>query len=60
MENVQVVKNINITIDKYVLHSSFYVVNINDVDIVLGYPWMDSVGTVNINVKKLFFEYLVQ
>ena len=23
-------------------------------DIVLGYPWMDSVGIVNINVQKNF------
>jgi hypothetical protein len=28
----------------------------DDVDIVLGYPWMDSVGTVNINVKETFLK----
>jgi hypothetical protein len=32
----------------------------DDVDIVLGYPWMDLVGTVNINVQKNFFKSLVQ
>jgi hypothetical protein len=26
----------------------------DDVDNVLGYPWMDSVGIVNINVQKKF------
>jgi len=26
----------------------------DDVDIVLGYPWMYLVGIININVKKTF------
>jgi hypothetical protein len=42
--------------DKYVLHSYFYAIDMDDVDIVLGYPWMDSVGTININVKKKFLK----
>ena len=25
-------------------------------DIVLGYPWMDLVGTININVQKKFIK----
>ena len=25
-------------------------------DVVLGYPWMESVGTVNINVQKKFMK----
>jgi hypothetical protein len=28
----------------------------DDVDIILGYPWMDLVGTVNINVQKKFLK----
>jgi hypothetical protein len=28
----------------------------DDVDIFLGYPWMDSIGTINISVKKTFFK----
>ena len=27
-----------------------------DVDIILGYPWMDSIGTININVQKKFLK----
>ena len=40
--------------DKYVFHSNFCAIDMDDVDIVLGYPWMDSIGTVNINVQKKF------
>ena len=28
----------------------------DDVDVVLGYPWMDSIGTVNINLQKKFLK----
>jgi hypothetical protein len=54
--NVQIFKYLNITMDNYVLHSDFYAIDMGDVDIVLGYPWMDSVGTVNINVQKKFLK----
>ena len=50
-ENVQVFKELKVTMDKYVLHSNFYAV---DKDVVLGYPWMDSIGIANINVQKKF------
>jgi hypothetical protein len=40
--------------DKYVLHFDFNVIDMNDVDIILGYTWMESSGTVNINLKKKF------
>jgi hypothetical protein len=28
----------------------------NDVDAILGYPWMESVGTINVNVQKKFIK----
>jgi hypothetical protein len=28
----------------------------DEVDIVLGYPWIESVGTININVQKNFLK----
>ena len=28
----------------------------DDVDVVLGYPWMDSIGIVNINLQKKFLK----
>jgi hypothetical protein len=40
--------------DKYVLHSYFYAIDMNEVEIVLGYPWMATIGTININVEKKF------
>jgi hypothetical protein len=55
-ENVQIFKYLNISMDKYVFHYDFHVINMDDVDIVLGYPWMDSVGTININLQKKFLK----
>jgi hypothetical protein len=40
--------------DTYVLHSNFYAMDMDEVDIVLGYPWIESMGTININVKNKF------
>jgi hypothetical protein len=42
--------------DKYVLHSNFYAMDMDEVDIVLGYPWIESVSTLNINVQKKFLK----
>jgi len=42
--------------DKYVLYSYFYAINMDDVDVVLGYPWMESIGTFNNNVQSKFLE----
>jgi hypothetical protein len=42
--------------DKYVLHSYFHATYMDDLDIVLGYPWIESVGTININVQKKFLK----
>jgi hypothetical protein len=55
-ENVQIFKYLKITMDKYVLHSYFYAMDMDEVDIVLGYPWIESVGTININVQKKFLK----
>jgi hypothetical protein len=38
--------------DKCVLHYDFHVIDMDDVDIILGYPWMESNGTININVQR--------
>jgi len=40
--------------DNYVLNLDFYALDMDDVDIVLGYPLMDSIGIVNINVLNKF------
>ena len=51
-EQVQVYKDLKISMDMYVLHSYFYASYMANVDVVLGYPWMESVGTININVQR--------
>jgi hypothetical protein len=33
-----------------VLHSYFYAIDIVNVDIVFGYPWIKSVGIINMNL----------
>jgi hypothetical protein len=55
-ENVKIFKDLKLSIDKYVLHSDFYAMDMVEVDIVLGYPWIESVGTININVQNKFLK----
>jgi hypothetical protein len=55
-ENIQIFKYLKFTIDTYDLHYDFHAIDMAYVDIVLGYPWMDSVGTININVQKKFLK----
>jgi hypothetical protein len=47
-ENDQNFKDLNITMDKYVLHSNFHAIDRDDVDIILD--------TVNINLQKKFMK----
>ena len=55
-EDVQIYKDLKISMDKYVLHSDFYASDMDVVDVVLGHPWMESIGTVNFNVQKKFMK----
>ena len=55
-EDIQVYKDLKISMDKYVLHGDFYTSEMDNMDVVLGYPWMESVGTININVQKKFLK----
>jgi hypothetical protein len=55
-ETIQNFKYFKLIMDTYVLHYDFHAIDMADVDIVLGYPWMESVGTININVKKKFLK----
>ena len=38
----------------YVLHFDFHGIKMDNVDTVLGYPWMTSMGTINVNIQKTF------
>jgi len=49
-ENVQIYKDLKLSMNKYVFHCDFYTSYMDYMDVVFGYPWMESVGTVNINV----------
>jgi hypothetical protein len=53
-ENVKFFKYLKLSMDKYVLHSYFEALDMGVEDIVLGYPWIESMGTININVQKKF------
>ena len=55
-EDVQVYKDLKISMDKYVWHGDFYTSEMDNMDVVLGYPWMESMGTININVQKKFLK----
>ena len=55
-EDVQVYKDLKISMDKYVLHDDFYTSEMDNMDVVLGYTWMKSMGTININVQKKFLK----
>ena len=37
--------------DKYALHFDFHVRDMDNMDIVLGYPWMKLVGIINLNIE---------
>jgi len=39
-----------------VLHSYFCAIDMDDVNIALGYSWMNSANTININVQKHFLK----
>lgn len=43
-------KDLKLTMDKYVLDFDFYALDMEDVNVVLAYPWMDLVGTISLNV----------
>jgi len=54
--DVQVYKDLKLSMDKYVLHDDFYTSNMDNMDVVLGYPRMEVVDTLNINVQKEFLK----
>jgi len=55
-EFVQVCKYLKITMGNYVLHSDFQTRDMDKMDIVLGYPWMTLVGTINLNLENKFLK----
>ena len=55
-EDVQVYRDLKLSMDKYVLHCDFYPSDRDNMDVVLGYTWMESMGIVNINVQKKFLK----
>ena len=44
--------------DKYVLNPNFHIIDMDCVDIILAYPWMDIIVIVNTNVENKFMKLL--
>jgi hypothetical protein len=40
-----------------VLHSDFFFIDMDDVDFILGYSWMITIGTINLNVENNFVKF---
>ena len=55
-KHVQFFKDLKITMGNYVLHSNFQARDLDEMDIVLGYPWMTLVGTINLNLENKFLK----
>lgn len=55
-KQIQVFEDLKLSMDKYVLHSDFYALHMDGMDIVLGYPWLESLGTINLNVQNKFMK----
>ncbi|KAH9306538.1 hypothetical protein KI387_010942, partial [Taxus chinensis] len=55
-KHIQVFEDLKLSTDKYVLHSDFYALDMDGMDIVLRYPWLETLGTININVQKKFMK----
>jgi hypothetical protein len=55
-EKVENFQDLKITMDKYVLHFDFHAIDMDNVDIVLGYLWMTSVGTIQLNIENKFLK----
>ena len=53
-ENVQIFRGFQVSMGNYMLHSSFHARDMDNMDLVLGYPWMQLVDAININVENKF------
>ena len=51
-ETMEICKDLNIFVGNYVLHSNLHARDMDNVDLVLGYPWIKLVGIININANK--------
>ena len=51
--------NLQLTINEYKFTSQFNVstIYLNEVDIILGSPWMETLGSVILNMKKKFLTF---
>jgi hypothetical protein len=51
---VKFFKDLKLGMDKYVLHLDFYIMDMDEVDIVLGYPWIDEWVPLILMCKIIF------
>jgi hypothetical protein len=52
-KTIQIFEYSKLTMDKYVLHFDFHSIDMNNVDVILGYPWMASIGIINVMWKRI-------
>ena len=55
-EHFQVFKDLKIAMGNYVLHFDFHAIKMDNVDIILGYTWITSLGTIIVNIEKKFLK----
>ena len=53
------VANLTLRLNNYELHSNFYVVNMREMDIVLGMKWLQDLGVFTLNVPKMEMSFEV-
>ena len=53
-DNFNSFKYLNITMEKYVFHSYFHDIDMDEVYIILERPWMKSIGIINIIAQNYF------
>ena len=49
--------NLNLIMGEYVLNSPMISIPIGGADVVLGYQWLQSLGTMAFNFQKLFMKF---
>ena len=49
--------NINLSMGEYLLNSPMISIPMGGVDVVLGFQWLQSFGTVDFNFKKKFMKF---
>lgn len=50
--DIQTFEDLKLSNDKHVLYQKFHALDMDGLDIILGYPWLESFRRININMQK--------